>query len=367
MNGVLLELGFLRRLREDARWERVGFVYGTSAGALSGTMGALDRLDELEAFLMALQPHETFRPHRLWRLPLLGLHDYALPETIAERLEPVESLATDLAAARHRARRVRDGRLGAGGRRRERPRLRADVVVADRFTGGDGPRGARIGRDQRARPAPPCRRPGGHGRRLGPELPARARLRRAARARDRRLSVRADLRAPRRRADRAAPPPAAPVPRRAAGEGPRRRTGGGVGADPARRARPPRGHDGAADAGGDLAQHDRGGALGGRARRLRPRARAAAGGRARARPRARRRRGGRAGRRTLRRGAVPVPARPRAAADHRARLGGRGEPRTGISHAASLDDGGEALTDRARLPADGLGSPLRQSCPSLQP
>jgi predicted acylesterase/phospholipase RssA len=99
MNGVLLELGFLRRLREDPRWERVGYVYGTSAGALSGTMGALDRLDELEAFLLALQPHETFRPHRLWRLPLLGLHDYALPDTIAERLEPVESLAADLAAA----------------------------------------------------------------------------------------------------------------------------------------------------------------------------------------------------------------------------------------------------------------------------
>jgi predicted acylesterase/phospholipase RssA len=99
MNGVLLELGFLRRLREDARWERVGFVYGTSAGALSGTMGALDRLDELEVFLMALQPHETFRPHRLWRLPLLGLHDYALPDTIAERLGPVESLAADLADA----------------------------------------------------------------------------------------------------------------------------------------------------------------------------------------------------------------------------------------------------------------------------
>jgi predicted acylesterase/phospholipase RssA len=99
MNGVLLELGFLRRLREDTRWQRVGFVYGTSAGALSGTMGALDRLDELEAFLMTLQPHETFRPHRLWRLPLLGLHDYALPDTIAERLGAVESLAADLAAA----------------------------------------------------------------------------------------------------------------------------------------------------------------------------------------------------------------------------------------------------------------------------
>ncbi len=99
MNGVLLELGFLRRLREDPLWERVGFIYGTSAGALSGTMGALDRLDELETFLMTLQPNETFRPHRLWRLPLLGLHDYALPDTIAERLAPIDRLAADLARA----------------------------------------------------------------------------------------------------------------------------------------------------------------------------------------------------------------------------------------------------------------------------
>jgi predicted acylesterase/phospholipase RssA len=96
MNGVLLELGFLKRLREDALWERVGFIYGTSAGALSGTMAALDRLDDLESFLMRLQPHETFRPHRLWRLPLLGLHDYALPATIAERLAPMEELADGL-------------------------------------------------------------------------------------------------------------------------------------------------------------------------------------------------------------------------------------------------------------------------------
>ena len=86
MNGLLLELGFLKRLREDSLWERVGWIYGTSAGALSGVMAALDRLDALEEFVLELRPEETFRPNRLWQLPLNGLHDYALPETIAERL-----------------------------------------------------------------------------------------------------------------------------------------------------------------------------------------------------------------------------------------------------------------------------------------
>ena len=33
---------------------------------------------------MDLQPEQTFRPNRLWRLPFLGLHDYALPRTIDE-------------------------------------------------------------------------------------------------------------------------------------------------------------------------------------------------------------------------------------------------------------------------------------------
>ena len=45
MNGLLLELGFLQRLREDRLWERVGWIYGTSAGALGGVMAALDRLE----------------------------------------------------------------------------------------------------------------------------------------------------------------------------------------------------------------------------------------------------------------------------------------------------------------------------------
>ena len=35
INGVLLELAFLRRLSETALWPRVGWIYGTSAGALA--------------------------------------------------------------------------------------------------------------------------------------------------------------------------------------------------------------------------------------------------------------------------------------------------------------------------------------------
>lgn len=91
MNGVLLELGFLKRLRASSLWPRVGRIYGTSAGALTGTMAALDQLDELEEFVLGLQPGDIFRPQRLWRLPLNGLHEYALPATIGERLlDPLE-------------------------------------------------------------------------------------------------------------------------------------------------------------------------------------------------------------------------------------------------------------------------------------
>ncbi len=99
INGVLLELGFLQRLRESALWPRIGWIYGTSAGALTGAMAALDRLQELEEFTLGLQPRDIFAPQRLWQLPLNGLHQYALPGTIAERLlEPLE-LARALADA----------------------------------------------------------------------------------------------------------------------------------------------------------------------------------------------------------------------------------------------------------------------------
>jgi predicted acylesterase/phospholipase RssA len=99
MNGILLEIGFLRRIRESDLWPRVGWIYGTSAGALAGVMGVLDRLDELEQFCVELEPDETFRPNRLWQLPLTGLHDYTLPQTIAERLGGPAELAEALAAA----------------------------------------------------------------------------------------------------------------------------------------------------------------------------------------------------------------------------------------------------------------------------
>ena len=86
MNAVLMELGFLRRVHESPLWPRIAAIFGTSAGALVGSMAALDRLDELESFLLELRAEETFRPNRLWRLPLLGFHDYALPRTVDERL-----------------------------------------------------------------------------------------------------------------------------------------------------------------------------------------------------------------------------------------------------------------------------------------
>jgi predicted acylesterase/phospholipase RssA len=99
VNGVLLELGFLKRLRESAIWPRVGWIYGTSAGALCGTMAALDRLDDLEEFMLGLQPNDVFRPHSLWRLPLLGTHDYRLPETIDERVGSMVEMSRELATA----------------------------------------------------------------------------------------------------------------------------------------------------------------------------------------------------------------------------------------------------------------------------
>jgi predicted acylesterase/phospholipase RssA len=97
MNGVLMEHGFMLRLRESGLWPRVGWIFGTSAGALVGAMAALERLDELERFLLTLQPEDTFRPNRLWRLPFLGLHEYALPQTIEKRIGDLTEVAGDLA------------------------------------------------------------------------------------------------------------------------------------------------------------------------------------------------------------------------------------------------------------------------------
>src|SRR4249920_3287237 len=98
INGVLLELGFLRRLSETGLWPRVGWIYGTSAGALAGTMAALERLDDLEEFLLGIQPEDAFRPRPVWQFPG-GLHDYTLPATIAARIGSPEDLGAALANA----------------------------------------------------------------------------------------------------------------------------------------------------------------------------------------------------------------------------------------------------------------------------
>jgi len=98
INGVLLELGFLRRLAETDLWPRIGWIHGTSAGALAGTMAALDDLAGLEELLLGLQPADAFRPRPIWQFPG-GLHDYTLPETIADRVLPPAELGAALAAS----------------------------------------------------------------------------------------------------------------------------------------------------------------------------------------------------------------------------------------------------------------------------
>lgn len=97
VNAVMLEGGFLKRLSESSLWPQVGFVFGTSAGALAGFMAALDRIDELETFLLGLQPQEIFAPQRLWRTPLSGFHEFALMRTVEQRIGPLDELAHELA------------------------------------------------------------------------------------------------------------------------------------------------------------------------------------------------------------------------------------------------------------------------------
>jgi predicted acylesterase/phospholipase RssA len=98
VNGIFLQLGFLQAVRASRLWPAIGWVYGTSAGALSGWAASLDALDAHERFLMEMQPGDVFEAHDLWRAPLVGLHRYTLPETVAERLGDMEELARRLRA-----------------------------------------------------------------------------------------------------------------------------------------------------------------------------------------------------------------------------------------------------------------------------
>ena len=55
INGVLMELGFLQRLRASSIWARIGWIFGTSAGALAGTLASVDRLEDLSHRLAGLR------------------------------------------------------------------------------------------------------------------------------------------------------------------------------------------------------------------------------------------------------------------------------------------------------------------------
>ena len=113
------------------------------------------------------------------------------PATIAERLEPIEELAREVAASPiELVVCVTDvsRRLG-----RELDESHAfERAYSSRTTPPerDGERRARLGGDQRARPPAPRRRRDRHRRRLGAELPARPRVRQPRGQRDRRLPVR---------------------------------------------------------------------------------------------------------------------------------------------------------------------------------
>ena len=92
VNGIYLQLGFLQVIRESRLWPAVGWVCGTSAGAFSGWAAARDEIDEHERFLMGMQPQDVFEAQDLWRTPFVGLHRYALPDSVAEQLgDPVEA------------------------------------------------------------------------------------------------------------------------------------------------------------------------------------------------------------------------------------------------------------------------------------
>jgi hypothetical protein len=98
INGVLLELGFLRRLsetdsgagsagsteprpaRSPERWRR-STASTTSRSSSSGS-----------------HPRTAFRPRPIWQFPG-GLHDYTLPATIADRIGPPEVVGAKLAAS----------------------------------------------------------------------------------------------------------------------------------------------------------------------------------------------------------------------------------------------------------------------------
>ena len=99
VNGAFTATGFLKRLRESSLWPRVGTIFATSSGGLVGTFAALDRLDDLEKFLLGLQPSDIFRPRPLFAVLFRGPQEFVLPATVVKRVGPLEHLAEELSIA----------------------------------------------------------------------------------------------------------------------------------------------------------------------------------------------------------------------------------------------------------------------------
>ena len=325
MNAILLELGFLQRLREDPLWAagRLDLRHvGRRAGGHDGGARPARRPRGVRARPRA---GGDVPAEPALAAPLNGLHDYTLPETIAERLAPVE-------------------RAGARGRPRRRSSSSCDVTDVT-----DGELDERHAFERTTRAAIDAARRDGRavlasaaisalvlplrvGEMIGTDggwvrnFPLGHAYDNPDVERDRRLPLRLP-RHPRSSGENlvAAAAPARAVPRRAAGAGADRRARGGRGArrseasprtSPEMIVRLMR-----VTIARNTALEERSRR---RAGRLRRRAGGAPRGRARDRvPRSaapwRRRRAPRSGRGAVRRRALPFPPRPRAAADDRPR------------------------------------------------
>ena len=259
MNGVLLELGFLKRLRDQlavaAGRVNLRHVRGCADRDDGGARPAR-RAGGVRA--RASSPRDVFAPQRLWRLPLNGLHEYALPgdgrasacstrsSSRGARGAPIERrvFATDVSDEDDGA----TTRTSSPTRRTRRRRRRWRRPCSPRRRSARSSCRCRSGTGSPPTAAGSGTSPSGR-RSTDPDVESR-----------RRLPLRPELPHIGVESLGRAPPPPAPLPRRPAGPRLDRRARRGGGARAARRAGPSRRHDHPADAGGDPAQHGAGGA-----------------------------------------------------------------------------------------------------------
>ena len=177
INGVLLELGFLKRLSRDA-------VCGRESGGSTerrparsqGRWPPSDRLDELEEFLLELQADDAFRPRAVWQFPRRAPRLHAARTTVAASDRVARGARIRARRRRHRARRLRDGRAATTRRATRR-------ATSSSSTPSHSTEPETMGRAILASAAisglvlpDPGRRPHRDRRRLGAQLPARARV-----------------------------------------------------------------------------------------------------------------------------------------------------------------------------------------------